>query len=228
MWDEYEEPYYQPSGADDIFTEAKEKLKTILTDSIKSDINAMTEKIGCLTRENERLQKERVSLIAREKAVEAKEKNLEKDFIRNKFSELMKPLETKRTLYTARGKSIQMAKCSKCDENRKVKFTNIWGEEVLLKCSCDKWDSKFEPTEYKVFRINLYKQGSGWGDRKTEAVFEYARTSEQDERNATVTLLECYDKFNEDELKDKNQYGIYFYSKSECNKFCKYLDKKEK
>jgi uncharacterized protein (DUF3084 family) len=67
-WD-YEEPYWEPSEADELFDEMKAKLIDAAKASIKSDM-------GLLKSRNEYLEKRNQELEQRERAVDQKERDL--------------------------------------------------------------------------------------------------------------------------------------------------------
>ena len=119
-WDE--EPYYEPTEADDIFYEASERLKNALKNDVKRKMDSLVEENNRLKEENEKMKKKVSNIEWREKSLENKEKDMERNVLRKKFSEMIKPLEEKMLIWRIEYEYVQGEKCDKCNENRKDKY----------------------------------------------------------------------------------------------------------
>lgn len=100
MYD-YEEPYYEPTPADEIFFDAKQKLEDCLKESIKDKIKNLENENTRLKAENTKLKNKFCEVERKEKQLKNEEKDLENKVLRRKFAEMLMPLENQYIIYVA-------------------------------------------------------------------------------------------------------------------------------
>lgn len=216
-----DERYFEPSLADDIVLEFKEKMKDVLLDSVKQDISAIKAKNEALIKENEELKSNRDRVNALERSVQYEKKNLLRTVRSERLSELMKDFSV--VMYTADNEGKKAPKCNKCDENRNLIFTSPKGKKMKESCDCDKTLSYYIPKEYycSEFRINRnnekllmwYKENR---ERDEDDYYQYQSS------NFAETLYNSEMKYD-----DLTAYNTYFVSKKECQKYCDWLNNKQ-
>jgi len=219
------EPYYEPTVADEILIEYQQKMKDALLDSVKSSIENTKSENTRLKEENKKLrdsqnqveQKQRV-LDAREKTLES---SLESNFYRKKFSELLKPFEEQYSGYYAVHTYKMKRKCKDCDENRKVTYTSLKGDIVQKDCLCLKNYAYYVPKHSVIQILNLYKSDSY--EKKFGITPKYQDRSGDDYRWNKLEFTQLVNVFDESVASDLDD--TLFSSKEECKKYCDWLNR---
>jgi len=78
------EGYYEPSAADELLTEFKDKLKDILHESIKNEVQQTREENIKLKKQNEEYQQRENDISTKERNLKYKEENLKRE-VENEF-----------------------------------------------------------------------------------------------------------------------------------------------
>lgn len=216
-WDERE-----PSEADSIFAELRDKVYESVSDEI-------TEKIKRLTSENFDL-KQRVGNLATlereakwaKESFERKEAQLatavNSEMRRMRAAELLTFLtEEKFGIVVER---ISREKCDKCDEDRHIRYLTPRGRESFEYCECKDYDRRYVPSVMLVKEFNgtgldinvwyePYKNSGGWYGDDWECRTRHLQVPTSDEEI----------------LKDPTSYG--FDTMEEAQRICDLLNKKE-
>lgn len=227
-WDD-EPYYYEPTPADEIFFEAKQKLEECLKESIKYKMEHLAEENARLKTENEKMQEKVRNIEWKEKSLESKEKDLERSVLRKKFSEMLKPLEEQTPMYNADYKWVKRDKCNKCNDDRQIEFTLPSGKKSHEDCTCNKSYKVYYPVLRQMRTLALYKERN------------YPYSIAVSPKYDSASYDEMYCKFelkqyinNLDDVTDivdvsKLDYReVGFKREEDCQKLCDYLNVKEK
>lgn len=233
MYYEDFENYYEPSMADEILEEAKEKFGEILKNEIRSNIKNTQEEIIRLKKENEELKDKIRDLDRRERDIERKEKDIESKteyhFYKKKFSELLKPLEEQLEMWYIEPLSELIPKCSLCDDERQIEYTSINGKKIKGDCDCKKYQRVYRVEEAKIKYLNFFKS-----DRtKREFILTPKYESKDYDNNYfKVDIQKLTKTFEIDKASEYKYCGSYggftgFTTKEECQKYCDWLNANE-
>ena len=147
-WD-YEEPYWEPSEADELFDEVKNKLINAAKDSIKSDMSYLRSENKRLIERNQELEKKAHEVAQKERDLEYKANNLrrevENEFYNKAIDELFQNRIENIDVWFAEHTPHDQPKCNHCDENRDLKHTFHNGKTVSVKCDCANQNYYYEP-----------------------------------------------------------------------------------
>ena len=222
MYDYYEEPYYEPSIADEIFAEYLNKMKNALTESTKYQIEKIKIENEELKEENKRLHEKQHQVAVKERELLEKEKTLEKEFYRKKFSELLKPFTDNYEGYYANSTYKKVNKCEKCDDERKIIYTSLYGEEIKRDCLCNTRYELYEPQHTIIEVLGLWK--SNEYNSKFGITPKY-ENKDDDYKWGKLEFAHFVDAFDENDVYEIKKHDTLFKSKEECQKYCDYLNK---
>jgi len=224
MFYDDEPQYYQPSIADDLLMEYQNKMKDALLESVKSMIENIKEENEELKEENKKLRDAKYQVDNKERALIEKEKTLDRDFYRKKFSELLKPFEEKYSGYYADKIYRLVKKCKHCDENRKITYLAENGCSIIQNCSCNKSYQVYVPKYTSIEKLDLYKPKDNYHQEfKITAV--YHSKDEDDYRWTKLEFTQFIDVFDELIANEMKGRDVLFNSKEECKKYCNWLNK---
>jgi pyruvate-formate lyase len=135
MYNYYEEQYCEPTEADEIFMEAKEKLLNSLKGTVKQHIESIK-----IENENLKKQIQRLELKFNETNYDLQELKKEKskfaELVRKeRLSELLKDFQVERFMVTSLKKYNQ--KCDKCDDERYIHYKSPLGKNQKELCDCN-------------------------------------------------------------------------------------------
>ncbi len=233
-WD-YEEPEWEPSEADELFSEIKQKLIDSAKSSLKSDMESLKSRNEYLEKRNKELEAKARSVDQKEHDIEYKSQNLrkevEKEFYKAAIKDIFKDMIEKSQLWFAKNKPHEKPKCDKCDENRYWVLTWPNGEKVTKKCDCANPDYWYEPEETWIDTLRYRIKDDKYPyERYYRLDWTYDRIQD-DYSYADFGIQFVYDKFCDDVIEKRKQLGygkrIGFKSKEECQKYCDWLNKKE-
>lgn len=217
MYDYYDEPYYEPTVADEIFLEAREKLIESLKESVKQHIENLERENLEIKSKNEKLLKQVSEIESKKLELERAKQTLERDVRRERLSTLLEQLKVER--FMVKTKTMYGKKCDKCNEERYIEFISPLGNQLREICDC--YDNKvvaYFPkshlcTEFKVDSQNGNKLRM-WYKENTYDREEYYSSSSYYEKSYTD---EDYDTLN--------IYAIFFDTIEECQKYCDWLNR---
>jgi regulator of replication initiation timing len=220
-----DEPCYEPTPADEIFFEAKQKLEECLKESVKYKLTSTIEENKRLKEENEKMREKVRNIEWKEKSLEQREKDMERNVLRKKFSEMLKPLEERDQIYRVNYSYKMGEKCNKCDENRKLPYTTPRGKTAYEDCVCSKTYKVWNVEKADIIKLSLYKKRDYPYSLSITPIYDSASYDEMYCKFELETFIENIDDFNMDEFR-YNKVG--FKNKDDCQKFCDYLNQKEK
>jgi hypothetical protein len=220
MYEDYDD-YYEPTLAEEIFEEAKEKLEKALKKEFAEKIQK-AEKV--LSEQGKRyidIENKEVKLISRERELERKFKDIENEFKKEKISKFIKDLQEYlgQTYYKIKEKDIPKAKCGACDDKRKIEVKMPDGTMRKIDCSCNERIYFYTVEEVPIFNITTYK--------KDKEIVIYLNYLAWDERLENISPEKIYNKF--EDVKKANDryhslYSVFYTSKEEAQKHADYLN----
>jgi regulator of replication initiation timing len=224
-----DEPYYEPTPADEIFFEAKQKLEDCLKESVKYKLTSTIEENRRLKEENEKMKEKVRNIEWKEKTLEQREKDMERNVLRKKFSEMLKPLEEKGYIYRVDYNYKMGEKCNKCNEDRKLPYITPRGKTAYEDCSCSKSYKVWSVEKADAVILNISKQRDYPYSLSVTPEYESASYDERYCKFELKMYIEDIDdvdmNFNMDDFK---YCEIGFKKKEDCQRFCDYLNQKEK
>lgn len=109
-------------------------------------------------------------------------------------------------------------KCPLCDQNRRVKAVYPDGEEAEKNCQCAKKIKRYVPGECEIIEMSV---------RNGKMNILYGRTN-NDYYGHSAFVPDGAIKGDLDNFDDIELYSSYFYTAAQAQKFCDYLNKKER
>ena len=232
--------YYEPSEGELFFDEMKEKFREIL----KADIDSQ---LGKLTRENAELRKtvkeyndKKMELTRREREVQYKEDNLQRDvereFYRKTMDEVFEHLLEDSEVWYAEHVPHDKPKCDLCDEERQMIATYPNGEVAKKKCECAKPTYVYEPVISVNRQIKFHKAYKPRNSDNKKVYFTKKYSPNKDYADAydyysEFRIENIYDEFDEDVkiYHEAKSYGtkIAFRNKEACQKYCDWLNEQK-
>ena len=235
-WD-YEEPYWEPSEADELFDELKSKLIDSAKTSIKSDMESLKSRNEYLESRNKELEKKAYEVEQKERDLQYKADNLrrevEKEFYKTAIEDVLKNALEESALWFAHNTPHTKPKCNKCNENREwvLKWPN--GEISTKKCDCDTPDYWYEPQETHITMLKYKIRNSNYPSERRyslERSYNPSTSSYYDNYSYSDFGIQfVYDEFCDDVIEKRKELGygkrIGFKTKEECQKYCDWLNK---
>ena len=241
-WD-YDELYLEPSEADILFDELKDKLINAAKDSLKYDMESLKSRNEYLEKRNRDLEKKISEVEQKERNLNYKAENLEREvkeeFYNKHIKEVLEEwLETSEVWY-AENIPYDKPKCNLCDENREWSYTFPDGYVAKRMCTCNYKNYVYEPRLSESTSVQFHKtyvKESRFGSE----LRAYLRKSYQPNRNfadaydcyAEFYIDKVFNKFDDDtkEYHKTKRYGerLAFKTKEECQKYCDWLNEQNK
>lgn len=232
--------YYEPSEGELFFDEMKEKFREIL----KADIDSQ---LGKLTRENAELRKtvkeyndKKMELVRREREVQYKEDNLQRDvereFYRKTMDEVFEHLLEDSEVWYAEHVPHDKPKCDLCDEKRQMVATYPNGKVTKKQCECAKPTYVYEPVISINRQIKFHKAFKPRNSDNKRVYFTKKYSPNKDYADAydyysEFRIENIYEEFNEDVkiYHEAKSYGtkIAFRNKEACQKYCDWLNEQK-
>ncbi len=223
MYD-YEYYFEEPSEADIILEEAKQKMKEVLNNDIKQKIEFLEDENKRLTNELEKYIEQVKDIHNKERDLESKEINLERDIIRRKFSKLLEPIIEIKNYYRIGYRYVDRKKCNKCNTNREIVYTSEHGDKITKPCRCSEQKVEYFPDNITLQTISFYKNGK---EIKCTPIFE---SKDYDDTYCKLEFKRFIDKYDGgiSSLDDYTlRYNSVWTNKEECQKYCNILNKKK-
>ena len=108
-------------------------------------------------------------------------------------------------------------KCDKCDKDGYIYYKSPQGHDVKEECDCRKKVCIYRPQEAEIVEIDDYRG-------KIKPTFKYARSNNLDDYDRYTKTENVYNGEDFDEIDD--YYGMIFFDKDDCQRFCDYMNKK--
>ncbi len=214
-----EEPYYEPTPADQIFIEAVNKLEDALKESVKFRVDKFAIDNEKLKQENKKL-KDRVNDISRrERDLENEKESYKRQLKRATLTELLEDYET--VIYRATYNHVMGEKCSNCDEDRKIHFKSPTNKDVTEDCSCKISKKIYKPETHYMHEFKKTNHSE-------KLIVWYRRYSDSDNGYTSSDALTSKDFYTDQNFEDIKHYcSLYFKNEEDCKKYCDYLNSKE-
>lgn len=224
-----EEPYYEPTAADKIFFEAKQKLEECLKESVKYKMESILEENKRLKKENDEMKEKVRNVSWREKNIEQRENDMERNILRKKFSEMLKPLEERYQIYRANYSYVKNEKCNKCDDDRRLKYKTPSGKIAYEDCACNKSYKVWNVEKTNIIRLELYKDRNYPYSLSVTPKYDGASYDEMYCKFELKTFVENLNDPDMDfKIEDFDYKEVAFKTEDDCQKYCDYLNEKEK
>ena len=220
MYDEYDDFYEDYSEYNDLIYELKEALKKEVKDEIVQEMER-------LKKENEELADIKANWNAKVQELENKKyeyevakRQAEDNAKRSRLRTLLKPLVKTAWGYKYEYRDLY-PKCNKCDEKGLIHFTSPQGKELTETCDCRRRICFHYPVEAQIVSL----QDKHGYDYDVNVVFEY-NYNDNDSYDSFKAVSDIY---NGQDFSELNEYrGIVFFNKEDCQKYCDYLNQKER
>ena len=235
-----DEHYYEPSIADEILLEFQQKMKNALLENVKLDIQNTKEENARLKEENKKQKQRENDISNKERDLKYKEENLKREvtneFYQSNIGDTLKQYIEESEIWFADVERYQNEKCNLCDEERKLVAEYPNGKIIKTNCDCAKILSKYVPGLSEIKLIKFSKRDSRYSsERKFYLSRSYSpipsRRSDYDDYQE-FKIYHVINEFDESIIKlHKNkEYSerLGFRSKEECQKYCNWLNNKEK
>lgn len=213
--------YDEPSEFEMQIDEWKETLRS----EVKKEYQ---EEMARLKEENAKLMdiknnwKEKVSELEKEKAkVTYALRTAEKEAKKMRLRELLEDFTKQAWGYKYRFEYIR-EKCDKCDENGYIHYKSPQGRDVKEKCDCRKEICFYSPVEAEIVEFNGRK---GYENIKIYFQYKHNNYDDDDKDNYTLTTR-VYNGEDFDSI--ESYWGMIFFDKENCQRFCDYLNKKNR
>lgn len=217
MYDYNDEPYYEPTVADEIFFEAREKLINSLKDTAKQYVENFAKENQKLKNENEKLLKKVNDIEYREKELERSKQNLEKDVRKERLSLILEQLKVER--FMVKSKTMYSKKCDKCNDERVIEYLSPLGAKQKERCDCYNNSIKtYVPesqlcTEFKIDsqnnnKLRMWYKGNCYEKEEYYTSSNYYKQSYTGEDYSTLDV-----------------YRIFFDTLDECQQYCDWLNR---
>lgn len=218
-------------GSDDEFYEELSEFDSKITefkDSLLTKVKKeYVEKMKSLEKENEELQEVKSNWKTLEYNFHNKELRLEldrekllKEVKRMRLSELMGDREVR--MYQVGYNYKEKEKCDKCNKDRSIEFLSPTGKTFVEKCECSTGITTLVPREYV-----LYEFGINYNNNLNMFYeMEHLDGKEIYNNRNTVSNNTVYNDSMDYEIINKRD--TYFKTKEDCQKYCDWLNEKEK
>ena len=230
----YDDFYNEPSESDIYIEELKDKIRL----EVKKDIINELER---LRKENKELQDVKNNINKLEREYNQKKNELEREYQEKERTLMQRPLNElleiiKEEYYCIDRPYDYIPKCDKCNEKRKLEFTDVYGRKHEVKCVCDKMERK--PFEVETKYIGTIKEISKRNGKMciwTSFTWSKSNYEPYEYISGTYFDKECI-VYNYEQLEvkiaDKSKKEIieniyrkyYFVNKKDAEKFAKWLN----
>ena len=113
-------------------------------------------------------------------------------------------------------------KCDKCNKHGYIHYKSPQGRDVKEKCNCRKSIYFYSPVEAEIVEFEGRR-----GDENIKIYFEYKRNNFEDVGRDNYTLItKIYNGQDFDSI--DCCFGMIFFDKEDCQRFCDYLNKKQR
>lgn len=205
--DEFE-PQYEPSEADEILSDAKDKLYAVIKRTHAADFENITRKCDRLENENASLRETLNGVTAREMEIERKEKELERKTKKMPVKEFFG--QHAAIMWKADYHFENGVKCDKCDDRRNIQYTTPSGREQEEKCTCYKNETVYAPQEQRLVEL---RRDSRDGDLR----FWFKPYDDGDGYSSGRIADNVYAG---ESFEDANKHNLFFNNVDDCQAYC--------
>jgi hypothetical protein len=216
MYD-YDEPYYEPTEADEIFFEAREKLINSLKGTVKQYVENVKLENEQLKQDLEKMRKQVQDVKNKERILEREKSDLMNTVRKERLSELLKDFEVERFMVTTARMLAQ--KCDKCDDDRILHYKTPLGKDQKERCDC--YEDSVNINKPKSMLCTEFKVDSHNGN-KLRMWYKRNIYDKEDYYDSSAYLKECY---NEQPYESLDKYNIFFDTEEECELYCDWLNR---
>lgn len=215
--------YDQPTEFDMQIDEFKQSLMT----SVKAEY---IEKMEKLQKENSELQetKKKFNQIvadykSKERELERKMQDAASEARKMRLNELMKDREL--ILYKVGYEYKNKPKCDLCDNNRYIIFVSPAGKKHQVPCDCNTRTYIYLPeaTAMYEFSLDSNRSFSAWYKKTESTSSDYFQFASDYSAEFAKTIYSSDKNFA-----DLERHNTYFKSIEDCQKYCDWLNEKEK
>lgn len=238
---DFDEYYWEPSEADELFEEIKNKLVDSAKSSLKDDMKKLQSENKYLKQRNKELEEKIYAVEQKERSLNYKadhlKREVKKEFYATHVKDVMDEWLDNYQVWYAENIGHEQPKCDKCNDDRQWVLTWPDGTTASKRCECSNLIYNYEPRISEAGCASYHKTKVGESYRKCHVYITRSYEPSKDQADA----YECYcdfrinkvfDKFNDDVKKyhEDKRYGekIGFESKDECQKYCDWLNEKRK
>lgn len=227
-WDE--EPYYEPTPADEIFYDAQQKLMECLKDSVKHRIDLIKAENEELKKQNDEWRRKIAEVDARERRIQQREDEFERNAMRRKFSEMLKPMEEQMTIWRVEHDYAYGEKCNKCNDDRNIEFTSPQGTKMTERCQCARQYTYYYPCEAVITVLALYKDSSYPYSVRVQPQYDSASYDNSYCKFKLETYIENLDEYEDVEtvLEEITYTNVGFKRMEDCQRYADYLNRRNK
>lgn len=208
----YDEPnYYEPTQADEIINEAKEKLEAILKDSVKQEMKTLNETNNRLIKTIDRIERQNIKLI---------EENAEliRKAERSKFDALGLLMGERQIEMWGVGLVYHdLPKCDKCNEKRVIPYVLPSGKPAEEKCSCSIRKGVYEPIKSICYEMKKHSNDKS-------LMMWFKKYSEKEDVYTDGRAIN--NVWNGELYNEITTYEWLFKTKQEAKSYCDYLNAK--
>lgn len=236
-----EEDFYEPSEGELFFDEMKEKFREILCEDVNSELSRLTKENAELRKTVKEYNDKKMELSRRERDIRYKEDNLrrdvEKEFYNKTIEEVFEHLLEDSEVWYAEHIPHEKPKCNLCNEERELIATYPNGEIVKKQCDCVRPIYVYEPIISVNKQIKFHKAYKPrYSDHKKCYLTKNYRPNkdyaEAYDCYSEFRIENIFDEFNDDvkEYHETKRYGekVAFRNKEACQKYCDWLNEKQK
>ena len=135
---------------------------------------------------------------------------------------MLKPFTDNYSGYYANSTYKKVNKCEKCDDERKIIYTSLYGGEIKKDCSCNRRYELYEPEHSVIEVLSLWKNNY---DNKFGITPKYKNKENDDYKWSSLEFTQFIDIFDENAVDEIKKHDTLFKSKEECQKYCDYLNR---
>lgn len=215
---DYDREFYEEPSILDLAVDA---FKKEMLDAVKEEYK---HKLDKLEKENKDLQGVKADFDAiklsykkAERELERKKVELLREVRQERLSQLMGDMVV--VAYGVDYDYVELPKCAKCDENRRLNYITPLGNSAYESCDCSKKQIVYKPKEAILYELKL----------RNSEISGFYRVNNEDSRDEYLTSHS--DKLvNSDDLitADLPVYGTIFRTIEQAQKFCDLINEKKR
>lgn len=215
---DYDREFYEEPSILDFAIDA---FKKEMLDAVKSEYK---NKMDQLEKENKELQGVKADFDAiklsykkAERELERKKSELMREVRQERLSQLMGDMVV--VAYSVDYDYVELPKCDKCDENRRLNYITPLGNSAYENCDCSKKQLVYKPVESILYELKLrHSELSGFYRVIREGSRDEYLTSHSDKLVKSDDLI----------TDDLSVYGTIFRTIEQAQKFCDLINEKNK